>query len=70
MRIGIDARLYGPKNGGLGRYLEQIIFFLEEIDKENEYIIFLYKDNFDLYQPRNKRFKKVIFPYRWYSLSE
>jgi len=70
MRIGIDARLYGPKNGGLGRYLEQIIFFLEEIDKENEYVIFLYKDNFDLYQARNKRFKKVIFPYRWYSLSE
>ena len=25
MRIGIDARMYGPKQGGLGRYVQQLI---------------------------------------------
>ena len=71
MRIGIDARFYGASGGkGIGRYTEQLITNLEKIDLENEYFIFLRQENFDLYQPRNKRFHKVLADYKWYSFKE
>ncbi len=70
MKIGIDARLYGPKQGGLGRYLEQLITNLEKIDSKNDYFIFLKKDNWNEYQPKNKSFIKVMANIHWYSLKE
>lgn len=70
MKIGIDARLYGLKNRGIGRYLENLIKNLEKIDQKNQYFIFLYKNNFSEYQPLNNNFKKVLINIRWYSLSE
>jgi len=70
MRIGIDARFYGSLGKGLGRYTEKLIEHLERIDSENEYIIFLRRENFDEYHPRNPRFKKVLAHYDWYGFSE
>lgn len=70
MRIGIDARLYGPRNRGLGRYIQKLIEYLEKIDQKNQYIIFLSKANWQNYQPKNLNFKKVLAKYRWYSLKE
>jgi len=70
MRIGIDARFYGPTRTGPGRYTQKLVDNLQDIDKENTYIIFLRKDNWDDFQPKNPQFKKVLADYRWYSLSE
>jgi len=70
MRIGIDARFFGPKAKGLGRYTQKLIEELELIDNQNDYIIFLRQENFDEYQPQNQRFKKILADYRWYSLGE
>jgi glycosyltransferase involved in cell wall biosynthesis len=70
MRIGIDARFYGSIGKGLGRYTQKLIENLEKTDQENLYFIFLRKDNFDEYQPKNKNFKKVLADYRWYTLAE
>lgn len=70
MRIGIDARFYGSVGKGLGRYTERLVCELEKIDQENDYVIFLCKENFDEYQPKNGRFKKVLTESRWYSFSE
>ncbi len=70
MKIGIDARLYGPKQGGLGRYLEQLITGLEQTDSTNDYVIFLRKDNFDEYLPGNSRFKKIMADIPWYGWKE
>ena len=70
MRIGIDARFYGPFGKGLGRYVQKLIKYLEKIDQENDYFIFLKKENFNHYQPQNSRFKKVLADCRWYSLKE
>ncbi len=70
MRIGIDARFYGSIGKGLGRYTEKLIGYLEEIDDENEYFIFLRKENFSVYQPRNSHFKKVLANYHWYGFLE
>ena len=70
MYIGIDARFYGTLGKGLGRYTEKLIEHLEALDSDDEYVIFLRRENFDEYVPRSPRFKKVIAQYAWYGLAE
>lgn len=70
MRIGIDARLYGPKQGGLGRYIEQLITHLEKIDTQNEYVVFLCAQNYGEYTPKNKNFSKILADVPWYGWQE
>ncbi len=72
MRIGVDARFYGAIGKGLGRYTQKLIENLEKISAKggNEYFIFLRKENFEDYQPKNENFQKVLADYRWYTLSE
>lgn len=70
MRIGIDARFYGPFGKGLGRYTEKLIQSFEKFDEKNEYFIFLRKENFDYCKLNNPRFHKILADFRWYTLSE
>lgn len=70
MKIGIDARFFGPVGKGLGRYTERLIENLERIDKTNKYVVFLRQENWNNYQPQNPNFKKVLADYRWYTLAE
>lgn len=70
MLIGIDARFFGLIGKGLGRYTQKLIENLETIDNENQYVVFLRKENFHQYQPYNKNFTKVLADYHWYSFSE
>ena len=70
MRIGIDARFFGPLGKGLGRYTQKLIENLEKEDAQNEYFVFLRRENFDEYQPQNKNFHKVLADYRWYTFAE
>lgn len=70
MRIGIDARFFGPIGKGLGRYTERLIEHLEEIDDQNEYVIFLRQENFQAFKPRRKNFQKVLADFSWYSFAE
>jgi glycosyltransferase involved in cell wall biosynthesis len=75
MRIGIDARFFGIKQKGLGRYTQKLIEKLEIITAESgsfncEYFVFLKKENFHEYQPQNPRFIKVLADYHWYTFSE
>lgn len=70
MRIGIDARFYGTLGKGLGRYVSELIRHLEGVDRENEYLIFLRKENFDDYTPRAKNFRKIKAEFTWYTLRE
>lgn len=70
MRIGIDARLYGTKHGGIGRYTQELIKNLEINDQINDYFIFLTADNFDDYQPQNPKFKKVRADFKVYGIFE
>jgi len=62
-KIGIDARFFGPKDKGLGRYGENLIRNLEKIDpsQKNQYFVFLQKNRFDDYKPQNPNFKKDLF---------
>jgi glycosyltransferase involved in cell wall biosynthesis len=70
MRIGIDARFFGPVGKGLGRYTERLIENLERIGGEHEFVVFLRKENFDVYRPASTKFRKVLADFRWYSLAE
>ncbi|HRZ95612.1 MAG TPA: glycosyltransferase family 1 protein [Candidatus Moranbacteria bacterium] len=74
MRIGIDARFFGPIGKGLGRYTQKLIENLEKVSskggKSHQYFIFLKSENFDEYKPKNPNFQKVKADYRWYGFSE
>lgn len=70
MRIGIDARFYGVIGKGLGRYASELIAALERADQTNEYVIFLRKENFDDYAPKNPRFTKALADFPWYGVAE
>lgn len=70
MRIGIDARFYGSIGKGLGRYTSELITHLEKVDDENEYVIFLRKENWDEYVPKNPHFTKVLADIPWYGFKE
>lgn len=70
MRIGIDARFYGSLGKGLGRYTEKLIKNLQEIDKKNQYFIFLLKENFQECEIVSQNFHKIIVNCRWYTLKE
>lgn len=70
MKIGIDARLYGLQNRGLGRYVKNLVDGLLSYDPENHYVIFLAEDNFADLTSSAANYKKVLLPARWYSLKE
>ena len=69
-RIGLDARMYGPQQGGLGRYIQQLIVHLEQLETTDEFVIFLRKENWDEYTPANPRFKKILAEIPWYGWKE
>jgi glycosyltransferase involved in cell wall biosynthesis len=72
MKVGIDARFYGPQVKGLGRYLQKLIENLEELEKnsQNEFYIFLTKEGYDNYQPQSNNFHKVLADFSWYGWKE
>ena len=70
MRIGIDARFFGTLGKGLGRYTQQLVEHLETADIKNEYVVFLRKENFDAYVPKNPHFTKALADVPWYSWRE
>lgn len=76
MRIGIDARLWSQT--GVGRYVRNLVENLAEIDKGNEYALFVsgedeeeIKQKIENYSSGDKsKFKIVRADIRWHSLSE
>ncbi len=72
MKIGIDARMFGPTvgGGGLGRYVEQLVTELQANDTENRYVLFLKKENFDACRIVNPHFEKRLADIHWYTLGE
>jgi hypothetical protein len=69
MKILIDARLYGTKNTGPGRYVMELVQNLAKIDYRNEYVIFLRSEIFtSLILPKN--FTKVLTDIKHYTFAE
>jgi len=70
MKIGIDCRMFGS-GFGLGRYTQQLVNHLLEIDKDNQYILFFRNNNFkELGDIKNSNVKIVIADIPWYSWAE
>ncbi len=78
MKIGIDARFFGSIGKGLGRYTQKLIENLEKISAQggpnsgwdNQYYIFLRKENWNEYQPQRVNFLKVLADVPWYGFRE
>lgn len=71
MRIGIDARMYGPEaTTGIGVYIKNLTDHLFLIDQKNEYVLFMLDPAYSQFQPPNPRIKKVKVDCPWYSWSE
>ncbi len=68
-KIGIDARIWGVKHAGLGRYVENLVLNLQKLDTINEYVIFCRKEDCETI-PVSKNWKKVVADIRHYSFSE
>lgn len=79
MKIGIDARFYGPIGKGLGRYTQEVVDNIIKITNASSsaddgiavnYVIFLSPDNFDEFDSSRSNIKKVKLTCSWYSWSE
>lgn len=70
MRIGIDARLAGTANGGIGRYIEELIRALLAEKNDHTWIIFLEKKSQLSWLIETSRIKVVVAPVRHYTLRE
>ena len=70
MKIGIDARMLGEEQTGIGLYIQNLIENIEILDTENEYILFLRKGKFSSFELESNNFKKVLSDSKWYSFSE
>lgn len=79
MRIGIDARFYGPVGKGLGRYTQEVVDNIIKITSAGssgdaqadfDFVIFLSPENFDEFICEQSNVKKVCLAIRWYSWQE
>ncbi len=74
MTIGIDARMYRSSVAGIGRYSQNLIKNLLEIDKKNRYVFFMTSDDIKEVNPkseiRNPKHKMVKVDIPHYSLAE
>ena len=74
MRIGIDARMYGPSQTGIGNYtkflIENLALLSENSHRKIKFFIFLRKYGFNEFKEPNKNFIKVLANYSWYSFEE
>ena len=68
MRIGIDARFYSE--AGVGRYIKNLLYYLQKLDEKNEYFILLRKKDFEAINFKKKNFTKVLADIGWYGIAE
>ncbi|MBI5077013.1 glycosyltransferase family 4 protein [Candidatus Falkowbacteria bacterium] len=71
MNIAIDARMYGNEEcTGIGTYIKNLTDNLFEIDKVNEYVLFLREPAYSNFQPPTSHVNKCLVTPRWYSYAE
>ncbi|HAV14975.1 MAG TPA: hypothetical protein DCX25_01475 [Candidatus Pacebacteria bacterium] len=70
MRIGIDARLAGPRHAGIGRYIEELLKHLFALKTQHEWVVFLGEKNQLPWLSSFPRVKQVLAPVCHYTLQE
>lgn len=73
-RIGIDARFYGPLGKGLGRYVQELVDNIIQLNRDSdyefEYVVFLGPDNFNEFKNNDPHVHKKLVTLPWYSWRE
>lgn len=67
MRITIDARII---NSSTGRYVERLVTYLQEVDRENDYIVLVPSKDKDYWKPTADNFTVQTVDYKNYSFGE
>lgn len=67
MHIAIDARII---NSSTGRYVERLIHYLQEIDRDNKYSILVPSKDLNFFTPTNPNFSIIAADFDNYSLAE
>jgi len=71
MRIGIDARMYGPEaTTGIGAYIKNLTDQLFFLDQKNEYFLFMREPAYSRFVCPRPGIKKIKADFPWYSFSE
>lgn len=70
MRIGIDARMYGGEQTGIGNYIRNLLENLLKIDCVNQYVLFLLEPEYSRLKTTNPRVTKAKVNARWYTWQE
>jgi len=68
MKIGIDARLINQT--GVGRYIRNLVKYLQLLDMENQYVVYLPPSIFDTFILPNTRWQKRLATPRWHTMRE
>ncbi len=69
-RIAIDCRFFGRWSAGLGRYVEELVKNLADLDRKNHYFLLFNKRNFDQLSNPARNMEKVLIRSGYYSLAE
>jgi len=67
MHIVIDARII---NSSTGRYVERLVYYLQDIDTANTYTILVPTKDLDFFKPHAKNFTVKAADFKNYSLAE
>lgn len=65
--IALDARIISSSTG---RYIERLVHYLEQIDRENQYFILVRRKDLGFYRPTNPNFTVVEADFADYSFDE
>ncbi len=70
MRIGIDARMAGPEQSGIGRYVAEMIWHVAKRETNHEFVLFVRKEGKGLFSSLPKSWTLIEVDIPWYSLAE
>lgn len=70
MHIGIDARIYGTRHRGIGRYVEQLIIALLKRDDNNRYTIFTLPETMEKIPNAGGKCTVLSVDCAWYGIAE
>ncbi len=70
LKIGIDARFFTEQATWIGRHVFELVKFLAKNDTQNNYILFLNKEQFSKFELPSNKFTKELTEAKHYSFDE
>src|SRR3990167_9234172 len=70
MKIGIDARMFGSRQTGIGNYIKNLTSEIFKLDQKNDYYIFLAESQLKRFSASSPKIHKIKANSHWYSWSE